>query len=105
MKKISIACLMLVCGGCSFKSPPPPAQTVHYQCGTTPLTVTVLTDPQQAKLILDGRQLSLPLVASTSGKQYSDGQYVLLTQGDRAFVQRGEKIVIDDCVTADRSGK
>ena len=69
-----------------------------YQCGTTPLTVTVDNPKDQVSFIMDGNQLTLPHVVSASGARYSDGKYTFWSKGNTAFVERNEQIIIDNCV-------
>lgn len=86
--------------GCSAFGHKEPIKTVHYQCGTLPLTVTLQQDvqPPQARFLLDGERLQLPLIASASGEKYSNGRYTFWTKGDHAFVQRAEQVIVDDCL-------
>ncbi len=81
--------------------------TLHYQCGTLPLTVTQDNARQQVSFILDGKPLTLTQTVSASGARYSDGTYVFWSKGDGAFVERNDKIVINDCELqhADRSAR
>ncbi|WP_370640993.1 MULTISPECIES: MliC family protein [unclassified Pantoea] len=84
--------------GCSLLHKPAPGpQTLRYQCGTLPLTVTQDNARQQVSFILDGKPLTLKESVSASGARYSDGTYVFWSKGDSAFVERNEKIVINDC--------
>ncbi len=99
MKKIIMALSgIAILSGCSMmhKSEPTPQQ-LHYQCGTLPLTVTQDNAKQQVSFILDGKPLTLAQTVSASGARYSDGTYVFWSKGNGAFVERNNKIVINDC--------
>jgi len=72
-------------------------QQLRYQCGTLPLTVTQDNAKQQVSFILDGKPLTLAQTVSASGARYSDGTYVFWSKGNGAFVERNNKIVINDC--------
>ncbi len=100
MKKAIFALAGLSLAGCSqlHHEPPAPTEQLHYQCGTTPLTVTLDKPAQQVDFLLDGKQLKLKQVEAASGTKYSDGQYTFWSKGPAAFVQRGEVIILDDCV-------
>lgn len=90
----------IVLSGCSGLGHTPPVKTLHYQCGTLPLTVTLQQDmqPAQARFLFDGERLQLPLVISASGEKYTNGHYTFWTKGDHAFIQRGDQVIVDDCV-------
>ncbi len=93
---IVLAGVMLsACSGFSHRTP---IETLHYQCGTMPLTVTVQQQPSQVNFLLDGERLQLPEVASASGTQYSNGRYTFWRKGEQAFVQRGQHVIVDDCI-------
>ncbi len=99
MKKIVIllSCVVAMSGcGMMHKEQPTP-QTLRYQCGTLPLTVTLDNPKQQVSFILDGKPLTLTQTVSASGARYSDGTYVFWSKGSGAFVERNDKIVINDC--------
>lgn len=68
-----------------------------------PLTVTLDNARERVNFILDGQQLSLPQVAS--GAHYSDGQYSFWSKGERAFIERQDKIIVDDCIIQGVAGK
>jgi membrane-bound inhibitor of C-type lysozyme len=53
---------------------------------------------QQVSMVLDGEQLKLKQVEAASGTRYSDGRYTFWSKGNQAFVQRGDNVIIDDCV-------
>jgi len=64
--------------------------------------VTTAASPSPSSLItcflLDGNQLKLKQVAAASGTRYSDGNYTFWSKGSQAFVQRGDDIILNDCV-------
>ncbi|EJL82409.1 hypothetical protein AC790_10990 [Pantoea sp. RIT-PI-b] len=99
MKKIVIllssVALLSGCGMLHKQEQTP--QQLHYQCGTLPLTVTQDNAKQQVSFILDGKPLTLTQTVSASGARYSDGNYVFWSKGNGAFVERNNKIVINDC--------
>ncbi|MCI1026557.1 MliC family protein [Pantoea dispersa] len=97
-KMIVLAGTLTLLSGCSIWHKPAPApETLHYQCGTLPLTVTLDNAKQQVSFILDGKPLTLTQTVSASGARYSDGTYVFWSKGNGAFVERNDKIVINDC--------
>lgn len=79
--------------------------TLHYQCGTLPLTVYQDNRLAQVSFILDGKQLHLPQAAAASGIRYDDGHYVFWSKGHQAFIEREGRIIINDCVLNGESGK
>lgn len=96
-----LAGLALLLAGCSLTGQSTSsAQVLHYQCGTMPLTVT-LDNPQQVRFILDGKALTLQQTVSASGARYSDGQYVFWSKGNSAFIERNDKIIVNDCQQTD----
>lgn len=99
MKKIVIVLgSVLALSGCGMLHQQAPApQTFRYQCGSLPLTVTQDNAKQQVSFILDGKPLTLTQTVSASGARYSDGTYVFWSRGNGAFIERNEKIVINDC--------
>lgn len=92
---LSSVALLSGCGMLHKETPTP--QHLRYQCGTLPLTVTQDNAKQQVSFILDGKPLTLTQTVSASGARYSDGNYVFWSKGNSAFVERNEKIVINDC--------
>ena len=99
MKKIimMLSCASLLSGcGMLHKQEETPQQ-LRYQCGTLPLTVTLDNAKQQVSFILDGKPLTLTQTVSASGARYSDGTYVFWSKGNGAFIERNDKIVINDC--------
>ncbi|HDL8470476.1 TPA: MliC family protein, partial [Yersinia enterocolitica] len=87
------AVLMLT--GCSLVQPK--NETLHYQCGGTKLTVMQDNKQDKVSLVLDGKQLTLPQVRAASGAKYSDNHYTFWSKGNTAFVERDEKVIINDC--------
>ncbi|AHF77085.1 Membrane-bound lysozyme inhibitor of c-type lysozyme [Sodalis praecaptivus] len=101
-----ILSLALAASACSYPGGrSAQTETLHYQCGTLPLTVTLDNVHERVNFILDGQQLSLPQVATASGARYSDGQYSFWSKGERAFIERQDKIIVDDCVIQSAAGK
>ncbi|MEE3663573.1 MliC family protein [Brenneria sp. g21c3] len=91
----------LLLSGCGYFSHQQPVKILSYQCGTMPLTVTMQQDGKsssQVSFLLDGDRHVLPQTVSASGAKYSDGAYTFWSKGDRAFIQRGERVIVDDCI-------
>nr|WP_113869093.1 MliC family protein [Brenneria salicis]NMN91874.1 membrane-bound inhibitor of C-type lysozyme [Brenneria salicis ATCC 15712 = DSM 30166]RBP58335.1 membrane-bound inhibitor of C-type lysozyme [Brenneria salicis ATCC 15712 = DSM 30166]RLM29339.1 lysozyme inhibitor [Brenneria salicis ATCC 15712 = DSM 30166] len=99
MKRVLTGMALVLLSGCSYFAAKPTVETLHYQCGTMPLTVTMLPaeTSSQASFLLDGERHVLPQVVSASGAKYSDGTYTFWSKGNQAFVQRGERVIVDDC--------
>ncbi|WP_279024217.1 MliC family protein [Gibbsiella quercinecans] len=97
MKKIMITAGTLALAGCSYFLPQK-GQVLHYQCGTTPLTVTLAAKDRTANFLLDGEQLHLKQVLAASGARYSDGKYTFWSKGQHAQVARNDNVIISDCV-------
>lgn len=94
---LTLAAALLLTGcGLLHKQPEAP-QTLHYRCGTLPLTVTLDNASEQVSFIMDGQPLTLKRAVSASGARYSDGKYVFWSKGDTAFIERDDKIVVNDC--------
>ncbi|MBK0030748.1 MliC family protein [Erwinia sp. S43] len=94
---IFVAALLL--SGCSYfqHSAEEQPKTLHYTCGTLPLTVQLNNAKSEVSMILDGNQLTLKQQVAASGTRYSDGNYVFWSKGDSAFIERNDKIIINDC--------
>lgn len=98
MKKgLSLAAVLLLAGCGLMNRQAEQPQTLHYRCGTLPLTVTLDNANEQVSFIMDGQPLTLKRAMSASGARYSDGKYVFWTKGESAFIERDDKIVINDC--------
>ncbi|PIF22336.1 MULTISPECIES: MliC family protein [Pantoea] len=107
-KRVIVLTSIAILSGCGMlHKPEQTPQQLHYQCGTLPLTVTQDNAKQQVSFILDGKPLTLTQTEAASGARYSDGTYVFWSKGDSAFVERNNKIVINDCAlqNADTSVK
>lgn len=97
LKGLTVAAVVML-SGCSLMHKAPPApETLHYRCGTLPLTVTLDNAKQQVSFIMDGKPLTLMQTVSASGARYSDGNYVFWSKGNGAFIERNDKIVVNDC--------
>ncbi|MCW2478682.1 MliC family protein [Candidatus Symbiopectobacterium sp. NZEC135] len=91
---------VVILSGCSGFNRQTPVKTLHYQCGTLPLTVTLRQDIQPAEVhfLLDGERLQLPQVVAASGTKYSNNRYTFWSKGDSAFIERSGHIIADDCL-------
>lgn len=99
MNKIVMATGVLLLAGCSYVVPQK-SETLHYQCGTTPLTVELNGEESTVSFVMDGEQLQLKQVIAASGAKYSDGKYTFWSKGQNAFVERNDKVIMSDCVLA-----
>ncbi|AYO37894.1 Membrane-bound lysozyme inhibitor of C-type lysozyme precursor [Serratia liquefaciens] len=99
MKKIIIAAGALALAGCSYVLPQS-SQTLHYQCGTTPLTVALDGKESTVSLLMDGEQLKLKQVLAMTGAKYSDGKYTFWSKGQNAYLERNGKVIMSDCTLA-----
>ena len=102
MNKIAMVGGVLVLAGCSYVMPQQ-SETLHYQCGTTPLTVALNGEESTVSFLMDGEQLKLKQVIAASGAKYSDGKYTFWSKGQNAFVERNDKVIMSDCVLANRA--
>ncbi|QTF08569.1 lysozyme inhibitor [Brenneria izadpanahii] len=101
MKPLLAGAVLILLSGCSYFGHQQSVKTLSYQCGTMPLTVTLRqgnASSPQASFLLDGDRHALPQVVSASGEKYSDGTYTFWSKGNHAFIQRGERVIVDDCV-------
>ncbi|AOR65633.1 MliC family protein [Pectobacterium wasabiae] len=101
MKQLLTGAVLILLSGCSYFGHKQTVETLHYQCGTMPLTVTLQQGgekPAQVSFLLDGERLVLPQVVSASGVRYSNATYTFWSKGERAFIQRGERVIVDDCM-------
>ncbi|UPT55680.1 MliC family protein [Dickeya zeae] len=100
MKPLFMAGALVLLSGCAHFMPTAQPQTLHYQCGTMPLTVTL--NPGQkvdsVTFLLDGESHTLPQVPAASGARYSDDRYTFWSKGQQAFIVRGDRIIVNDCV-------
>ncbi|MFU9138593.1 MliC family protein [Erwinia tasmaniensis] len=93
-----MGCTLVLLSGCSmFYSRPDEQKTLHYTCGTLPLTVVLDNAREEVNLILDGNPVTLKQEVSASGARYSDGTYTFWSKGDEAFIERNDKPIINDC--------
>jgi len=98
MKKGLIAVALLL-SGCNLSqhTAQDETKTLHYLCGTLPLTVQLDNAREEVSMILDGKQLTLKQQIAASGARYGDGNYIFWSKGNTAFVERNDKVIIDDC--------
>ncbi|QKJ87064.1 hypothetical protein PMPD1_2118 [Paramixta manurensis] len=97
MQKSLMLTIVALLSGCGLMKQHEAVQTLHYTCGTLPLSVTQDNQQQQVSFIMDGKPLVLKQEAAASGNRYSDGTYVFWSKGNGAVIERNNKIVIDDC--------
>ncbi|WP_369815691.1 MliC family protein [Erwinia sp. ErVv1] len=98
MKKWLPGFTLVLLSGCSmFHAPPDEQKTLHYTCGTLPLTVVLDNAREEVNLILDGNPVTLKQQVAASGTRYSDGTYTFWSKGDEAFIERNGKLIINDC--------
>ncbi|PWC16391.1 MliC family protein [Brenneria corticis] len=101
MKSLLTGAVLVLLSGCSYFGHQQSVNTLSYQCGTMPLTVTMRQDDKSASqvvFLLDGERHTLPQMPSASGARFSDGNYTFWSKGNHAFIQRGERVIVDDCV-------
>lgn len=97
MKKCLVAGVILL-SGCSYFQPhEQSAEVLHYQCGTMPLTVTLDNAKEEVGFIIDGKSVTLKEQVSGSGARYADDTYTFWSKGDTAFIERNDKVIVDDC--------
>ncbi|GLR09423.1 hypothetical protein COO59_04370 [Mixta theicola] len=94
-KNLTLLPILLLAGCGLFGKRQQDEQTLHYLCGTLPLTVKIAQ--QQAHLIMDGQPLMLTEQVSASGVRYSDGTYSFWSRGDSAFIERNQRVIVNDC--------
>nr|WP_024967958.1 MliC family protein [Pantoea sp. IMH] len=92
-----LAGVAMLLSGCSLLNVQEPQKTLHYTCGTMPLTVQLDNAQQQVQLILDGKPLTLTQEVAASGTRYSDGTYLFWSKGRDAFIERNDKVIVNDC--------
>lgn len=97
MRSVSIVAVLLLSGCGMMNKQAEQPKTLHYTCGTLPLTVTQDNAQQQVSFIMDGEPLTLKQTVSASGTRYSNGNYVFWSKGNGAFIERNNKIVVNDC--------
>jgi membrane-bound inhibitor of C-type lysozyme len=79
--------------------PPPPMVEASYQCADGVAVDAVYDNENRTVTVtLPDGLLELPQVESASGARYSDGTTTFWSQGDEAFVEVNDEIVIQDCV-------
>ncbi|WP_392440452.1 MliC family protein [Edwardsiella piscicida] len=97
MRFSQVIIAMLTLSGCQWWPGVTPLQTLHYRCGTLPLTVQQDNARRQVCLVLDGNALTLSQTLSASGVRYSDGRYTFWSKGEGAFVERDGNLILNDC--------
>jgi membrane-bound inhibitor of C-type lysozyme len=73
------------------------ARQVTFVCDDN-LTFEVEFTPEQATVLMADEALVLSQIPSASGAQYSDGQTLLATRGDAAFVEVEGEMVYENCL-------
>lgn len=96
MKKYLALAAALALGGCVHHQAEE-TSTLHYRCGTLPLTVLLDNGRQEVNLILDGNPLTLKQQPAASGTRYADDNYAFWSKGEEAFIERHGKTIISDC--------
>lgn len=96
MKKFLPLAAALILGGCVHHQAEE-TSTLHYRCGTLPLTVQLDNHRQEVNLILDGNPLTLKQQPAASGTRYANENYAFWSKGESAFIERSGKVIIDDC--------
>lgn len=98
MKQGIMMAALLLAGCSNFQSSgKEEVKVLHYTCGTLPLTVQLNNSREEVSMILDGNPLTLKQQVAASGTRYSDGNYVFWSKGNTAFIERNDKIIINDC--------
>jgi membrane-bound inhibitor of C-type lysozyme len=75
----------------------PIVQPITFVCDDD-LTFQVEFTPDQATLMMEDDTLTLMQIPAASGAQYSDGQTLLATRGDAAFVEVEGEMVYQNCL-------
>lgn len=96
-KRLLAGCIVLLAGCNTFSTQQDEQKTLHYTCGTLPLTVQLDNKREEVRFILDGKPLTLKQQVAASGARYADDNYVFWSKGDGAFIERNDKIIVNDC--------
>ncbi|MBW7984376.1 MliC family protein [Enterobacillus tribolii] len=98
IKYVVLAGAVLALSGCHLlRGGNEAPEKLSYQCGTMPLTVSLDKAKSEVSFIMDGTPLTLPQTVSASGARYSNGTYTFWSKGNKAFIERNDKVVVDDC--------
>lgn len=79
MKKVIFVAGALALSGCSYILPQS-SQTMHYQCGTTPLTVALDGKASEVSLLMDGEPAASQAGAGADRRQIQRRQIHFLVE-------------------------
>ncbi|QPR27226.1 MliC family protein [Edwardsiella hoshinae] len=96
MRNLMLAGAALLLAGCQLFAQG--GQTLHYRCGTLPLTVLQDNKLRLVRMVLDGSALTLRQTLSASGVRYSDGRYTFWSTGNEAIIERDGHVIVNDCL-------
>ena len=104
MKRLAAAnlvlCLMLA--GCALPGPEVtqlPARIDYVCTGNAKLPVARAPERGIAAVLLNGEEIPLRGGESAAQEKYTDGQYTLYLEGERALLEQNGKVVLGPCVS------
>ncbi|MFT3847594.1 MAG: hypothetical protein QM739_02645 [Propionivibrio sp.] len=102
MKQTAAVALCLALAGCAV---PGPVVTqlptrIDYVCaGNVKLPVARAPERGIAAVLLDDQEIPLRGGESAAQEKYTDGQYTLYLDGEKAFLEQNGKVVAGPCVS------
>ncbi len=102
MTRIAAVAICLLLTGCAVPGPEItrlPAR-IDYACAGN-VTLPVARDPQRgiAAILLDGQEIPLRGGESAAQEKYTDGQFTLYLEGEKAFLEQNGKVIVGPCVS------
>ena len=79
-------------------TPPVVLSTAQYSCDNNATMKATYTSNSVSLDLSDGRHLILPQTISASGTQYQQGNVLLVTKGDQAFLQESGTTTYSNCL-------
>ena len=102
MKRLAAVTLCLALAGCAVPGPEVtqlPAR-IDYVCASN-LKLPVARAPERgiAAVLLNGQEIPLRGGESAAQEKYTDGQYTLYLEGERALLEQNGKVLLGPCVS------
>ena len=102
MKPLAAATLCLVLAGCAVPGPVVtdlPARIDYVCAGNEKLPVARAPERGIAAVLVNGQEIALRGGESAAQEKYTDGQFTLYLEGERALLEQNGKVILGPCVS------
>ncbi len=102
MKRLAAVTLCAALAGCSVPGPVVtdlPARIDYVCAGNAKLPVARAPERGITAVLVNGQEIALRGGESAAQEKYTDGQFTLYLEGERALLEQNGKVILGPCVS------